>query len=260
MKLPAPEHSGAGSIVWTYCREGRFAMSPEPSPREAWLQQVRTTWDERVQWWDEMSEQNATAPDRATDLDRTIDRLGLNPGDRIYDAGCGSGQFAIAFAERGFQVVASDISPNMIERARQHAQNRSLSVDWRVGDLEDVLQRSERFSAIHARMSLQFVPDIAHALQRFERALAPGGRLYTSVPGATSPIYNGIWRRFLSPDHRGMAYVTPWDLERLLQHFGWEILDQWSGDDLSADVVGGDEASLRINQAMAFTWAIVSSR
>ena len=235
-------------------------MVNQPEQRKQWLDRVRENWDERSDWWDSMSEENAVSADRAVDLDRTIDRLQLQPGDTIYDAGCGSGQFALAFAERGLTVTAADLSPAMIEHARQHAQNRSLSVDWRVGDLADVLQRSDRFQAIHARMCLQLMPDLPRVLQHFERALAPGGRLFTAVPGANSPIYSNHWQRFLPGDHRGMNYVTPWDLERLLNHFGWRIVDEWSGNDLTGDAMRLDEPELRALQTNAFTWAIISER
>ncbi|MCC6704548.1 MAG: methyltransferase domain-containing protein [Thermomicrobiales bacterium] len=234
-------------------------MTAHAADRERWLERVRNNWDERSDWWDSMSEENAVAPDRAVDLERIIDRLQLKPSDRVYDAGCGSGQFALAFAERGIEVVAADVSPAMIERARAHAQKRALSVDWRVGDLSDALKRGERFQAIHARMTLQFVPDLSRALQRFESALAPGGRIYTGIPGATSPIYGSAWRRFLDTS-LGMNYVTPWDLERLLDHLGWTVLEQWPGDDLAADLSNLSEPDLRIRQTLATTWAMVSAR
>jgi len=234
-------------------------MTIRPNGRDAWLDRVRDTWNERVDWWDDMSEQNAVAPDRIVDLNRTIASLNLRPGDRIYDAGCGSGQFALAFAERGFSVTAADISPEMIGRGRQHAQKRSLTVDWRVGDLDDAIRADKPFTAIHARMSLQFVPDLPRALQRFANKLAPGGRLYTSVPGATSPIYGSIWQRFLPDAAIEMNYLTPWDLERVLEHFDWRIVEQWPGDDLGLQL-DTDESTRRSRQATAFTWTIISER
>ncbi len=126
--MPAPIRSGAGICAQTEVN----TVSTDPDRRKQWLDRVQATWDERSGWWDDMSEENAASADRALDLDRTIDRLRLHPGDRVYDAGCGSGQFAIAFAARGFDVVAADLAPAMIERARQHAQNRGLTIDWRV--------------------------------------------------------------------------------------------------------------------------------
>ena len=57
-----------------------------------------------------------------------------------------------------------------------------------------------------------------------------------------------------------MNYVTPWDLERLLNHFGWRIVDEWSGNDLTGDAMRLDEPELRALQTNAFTWAIISER
>jgi SAM-dependent methyltransferase len=236
--------------------------------RRAWLDRARANWTERVEWWDEMSERNAQAADRLPDLDRTADRLKLQPGDRIFDAGCGSGQFAVAFAERGYVVTAADLVPDMVERGRQHADERGVTVTWRVGDLSDTIERGERFDAIHARMTLQFVPDLVKTLQRFERALAPGGRLYTSVPGACSPIYDAAWRRHLPGWSESISYLTPWDLEGVLGHLGWSIVDQWAGGYIEGAGSGGwaydlgesDQTSLRTHQTLAFTWTIISER
>jgi SAM-dependent methyltransferase len=242
---------------------------PSSGPgHRAWLDRARQNWAERVEWWDEMSERNAHSPDRLPDLARTIDRLNLRPGDRIFDAGCGSGQFAVGFAERGYVVTAADLVPEMVDRGRLHAAERGVAVTWRVGDLSDTIERGERFHAIHARMTLQFVPDLVRALQRFERALEPRGRLYTSVPGACSPIYDATWRRFLPGWNDSISYLTPWDLERVLGHLGWSLIDQWSGGYPEGFSNGAwdyqrdreDLPALRTRQTLAQTWTIISER
>jgi magnesium-protoporphyrin O-methyltransferase len=55
-------------------------------------------------------------------------------GQRLLDAGCGTGALAIAAAERGAQVVAIDVSHGLIDVALKRAP-RNLSIDWRVGDM-----------------------------------------------------------------------------------------------------------------------------
>jgi magnesium-protoporphyrin O-methyltransferase len=57
-------------------------------------------------------------------------------GARILDAGCGSGALALELAARGAEVVAIDISPTLVNLARERAP-RNLAVDWRVGDMLD---------------------------------------------------------------------------------------------------------------------------
>ena len=67
------------------------------------------------------------------------------PGDltgaRLLDAGCGTGALAVAAAERGASVVAIDLSPNLVQLARERASSRfgttSGSIDFRSGDMLD---------------------------------------------------------------------------------------------------------------------------
>ncbi len=55
-------------------------------------------------------------------------------GQRLLDAGCGTGALAIAAAERGAEVVAIDVAPGLINIARQRAPDH-LCIDWRAGDM-----------------------------------------------------------------------------------------------------------------------------
>ena len=232
-----------------------------------WLRRARAAWDERATDWDACSEGNAAAPDRSADLDRTWTALALRPGSRLLDAGCGSGQFALAFAERGCHVVGIDLSPAMIARAHAHAAERSVagSVTWREGDLTRLADADAAFDAIHARVALQFVPDPAAALREFRRVLTADGRLYASVPGALSPIYGRAWQRFVNADGLVTNRLVPWELAALLAHLGWEVLDGWgsfgttmSGDanPLSAETVA--PLDVRLQQAAATTWAFIA--
>lgn len=236
----------------------------DPATYQHRLDLVRSRWNERADWWDEMSEENAQGPNRPVDLARTIAALRLEPGDQLLDAGCGSGQFAVAFAERGLRVTAIDVSPEMLARARQHAASRGVQVTFLEGDMSRVAGSIARFDAIHARVSLHFAPDLKHTLLALRHALKPGGRLYASVPGALSPIYRNAFHRFLDAQE-DMAYVTPRDLERVLTALGWQILDQWgdfgqSASDEGAGVTAEQAAALPLplQQAAATTWAFIA--
>jgi len=233
---------------------------------DAWRERVRQAWDERAERWDAMAEANAAAPDRAADLDRTWDALRLRPGARLLDAGCGAGQFAIAFAERGCRVTAVDLSPRMIELARGHAERSGVAVEWRVGDLARIADPLAVYDAIHARVALQFVPDIPAALREFRRLLRPGGRLCASVPGALSPIYRRSWQRHLRPAAENANYLLPWELERLLEAHGWTLRDGWgegggdcSGEPNPLDAVTIATLPRSLQQAAATTWTVIAS-
>jgi SAM-dependent methyltransferase len=233
--------------------------------RVAWLERSRAAWDTRAERWDARAEANALAPDRAADLERIWTALRLAPGARVLDAGCGSGQLAIALAARGARVTGVDLSPEMIRRANSHAMARGVAVEWRTGDITHLADPLAIYDAILARVLLQFVPDIPAALHELRRVLRPGGRLLASVPGALSSIYRASWLRHLPGGDPGNNYLLPWELEYLLREHGWRILDGWGewGDDLYG--MANDaapslrHASRELQQATATTWTTIAA-
>lgn len=122
----------------------------------------------------------------------------LAPGSRILDAGCGSGRDARAFAERGFQVVATEASPKVAERARMHT---GLSIEVLTFDQ---FEWREAFEGIWACASLLHVPraDLPDILGRLQNALVPGGTLWMSFKyGSEERELPG--RRFTDLDEDG---------------------------------------------------------
>ena len=239
-------------------------MTIESSHHAAWLDRVRAVWSGRASDWDRMSEEVALSADRTADIARTAVALDLHHGSRVLDAGCGAGQFAIALATLGCVVTAQDLSPAMIDRASAHARDRDVEVEFRVGDVTRLDDSAGTYDAIHARVVLQFVPDVVATLREFRRVLKPGGRLLASVPGALSPIYNRSWRRFVEPDNVGSNWVVPWELEELLGLDGWAVLEQWGefGQNLTGDVndlgAAVRNAPQILRQAAATTWTFIA--
>ena len=59
-----------------------------------------------------------------------IEVMGLQPGDRVLDVGCGPGRHAIALAEAGMAVTGIDVSAGFLEVARQAAEERGVKVSF----------------------------------------------------------------------------------------------------------------------------------
>jgi 2-polyprenyl-3-methyl-5-hydroxy-6-metoxy-1,4-benzoquinol methylase len=247
-------------------REAQEREAGMDEHHEAWLARTRAAWDERAPRWDAMASEVTATPERVADVQRTIAALRLTPGAQLLDAGCGSGQFAVAFAALGVRVTAIDLAPEMIARARQHGEGAGGAVEWRTGDLTLLGDADATYDAIHARVSLQFVPDLSAALRELRRVLRPGGRCFASVPGALSPIYRESWRRHLRAEPEWVNFVLPWELEALLTDMGWTIHDGWGdfGSSLSGETSGLTQAEVagldrRLQQAAATTWATIAS-
>jgi len=231
-----------------------------------WLERSRAAWDARAERWHARAEVTARAADRAVELDRIWNALRLSRGARLLDAGCGSGQWAIAFAERGARVTGIDLSPEMIRLARANASARGQDqdIEWRMGDVTRLADPLAVFDAIHARVLLQFVPDVPATLRELRRGLRPGGRLLASVPGALSPIYRASWMRHLPGGDPGNNYLLPWELENLLLEYGWRVVDGWGewGDDLHGTgnhaAASLHSAERGLQQATATTWTTIA--
>ena len=101
----------------------------------------------------------------------------------VLDAACGTGQHALALAALGYNAAGADLSPGMIERARQNAAERELQVRFEVagfGELGETFRRGSFDSLLCLGNSLPHVPDqkeLAIALLDFASVLKPGGLL-----------------------------------------------------------------------------------
>ena len=100
--------------------------------------------------------------------------LDLQPGDRFLDVGCGTGaavRAASAIAERA---VGVDLSPRMIERAREFA---GAGAEFLVGDSEQLPFEPGTFTAVLCTASFHHYPHPERAVAEMARVLAPDGRL-----------------------------------------------------------------------------------
>lgn len=112
----------------------------------------------------------------------------VRPGGRILDAGCGVEPDALAFAERGYSVVAFDASAAMVRLAWKRIAGRAEVLQMR---FEDGAWREE-FDGIWASASLlhMLAAELPAIARRLAGALRPCAILYMSfsmVPASTSP-------------------------------------------------------------------------
>jgi demethylmenaquinone methyltransferase/2-methoxy-6-polyprenyl-1,4-benzoquinol methylase len=129
-------------------------------------------------------------------LDRTWRRLAVEavvqPGDRVLDACCGTGDLALAAEREGGNVTGLDFSREMLCRARR----KSETVTWIEGDLLALPFDDASFDAATVGFGVRNVADLAAALGELRRVLRPGGRLaileITQPRGPLKPFF-GLW-------------------------------------------------------------------
>ena len=73
-------------------------------------------------------------PDLDADLDQALSKLNLHTGAAL-DLGTGPGTQAIALAQRGFQVTATDLSDTAIQKAQAIAKEKGLDIFWKQDDI-----------------------------------------------------------------------------------------------------------------------------
>lgn len=148
--------------------------------------------------------------------------LGWLPQDmrglRLLDAGCGTGALALEAMQRGAAVVAIDLSPTLVQLARDRsatvaANGRGGRIEYRSGDmLDDALGEFDHVVAMDSVIHYD-TPDIAHAVQRLA-ARTRGSVLFTIAPSSPLLSVAHAVGRFFPRSDRSPA-LTPVSQARL---------------------------------------------
>ncbi|WP_240741122.1 class I SAM-dependent methyltransferase [Deinococcus sp. Arct2-2] len=113
-----------------------------------------------------------------------LQRLNLNPGERLLDVACGAGQLVIPASRAGTDATGVDIAANLIEQARQRARTDGLSAHFDEGDAEDLPYPDAGFDVVSSLVGMMFAPRPDRVVAEALRVCRPGGRL---VIGSWTP-------------------------------------------------------------------------
>jgi demethylmenaquinone methyltransferase / 2-methoxy-6-polyprenyl-1,4-benzoquinol methylase len=145
-----------------------------PSARSGTLEegQVRAMFDRIAGVYDVMNSV-MTAGLHHRWRERAVDLARVGPGSRALDVATGTGDLAIALAARGAEVVGSDFSERMLDRARE----KSASVRWELGNALALSYPDSSFDAATVGFGARNFSDLALGLREMARVVRPGGRV-----------------------------------------------------------------------------------
>ncbi|MEV8592605.1 methyltransferase domain-containing protein [Streptomyces sp. NPDC052012] len=102
---------------------------------------------------------------------------GVSPGDRVLDVAAGTGNAAIPAALAGAEVVASDLTPELLETGRRLARERGAELQWREADAEALPFDDAAFDVVLSCVGVMFAPHHQKAADELLRVCRPGGTL-----------------------------------------------------------------------------------
>lgn len=128
--------------------------------------------------WPTISQDFESADDPEAAVSWIVAHTGLAEGSRVLDAPCGFGRHSVAFARCGHRVTGVDFSETELERARAAAAAGRVSATFLCQDMRDMEFSGEFDLAVNLFSSIGYFSDDEDRLllDRFWRALAPGGR------------------------------------------------------------------------------------
>jgi SAM-dependent methyltransferase len=119
-----------------------------------------------------------------------LERLDVQPGHRLLDAGCGEGRHCFGALERGARVVGLDLDYSSLRAAveglRQHAKDRDSLGEMLQGNAFQLPFADESFDRVICAEVMEHVHDYVGAAKELARVTRPHGRIAVTIPTATS--------------------------------------------------------------------------
>lgn len=106
-----------------------------------------------------------------------VEACGVTAGQRVLDVAAGTGSAAIPAAEKGAEVVALDITPELFDAGRSEAARRGVEIEWVEGDAEQLPYEDEDFDVVMSAIGAMFAPNHQATADELLRVCRPGGTI-----------------------------------------------------------------------------------
>lgn len=143
---------------------------------------------------------------------RLVRRAGVRAGQRVLDVACGTGVVSVTAARLGAHITGLDLTPELLERARENAAIAGEKIDWHEGDVEKLPFGDALFDVVLSQFGHIFAPRPEVAIGEMLRVLKPGGTIAFSTwpPELFVGRVFALVGRYLPPPPPGVAPPTQW--------------------------------------------------
>lgn len=146
---------------------------------EGYQQQIREVWNRHAANYDEKHNQ---FEDREAWRQILVEHIGSDKKKRVLDIGTGTGFLASLAAEAGYQSFGIDLAEQMIDQAKQTANDQVVEIAYLTGDWNQLPFENKHFDVIINRCIMWTILEPEKTLIEWIRVLKPGGRILCFCP------------------------------------------------------------------------------
>ncbi|WP_205697899.1 class I SAM-dependent methyltransferase [Conexibacter sp. SYSU D00693] len=108
---------------------------------------------------------------------RLVEACGIQAGQRVLDVAAGTGNASIPAAQTGASVVASDLTPELLEAGAARPEAQGLDLEWVTADAERLPFEDASFDVVMSSIGVMFAPHHQAAADELVRVCKPGGTI-----------------------------------------------------------------------------------
>ncbi|MFH1804404.1 MAG: bifunctional 2-polyprenyl-6-hydroxyphenol methylase/3-demethylubiquinol 3-O-methyltransferase UbiG [Pseudomonadota bacterium] len=158
--------------------------------------------------------------------------MNILTGLDIVDIGCGAGLLSEPMARLGANMTSLDAAENNINVARIHAQQAGLTIDYRHGTPEMLVDEGKQFDVVLNMEVIEHVDDPAFFMQACAALLKPGGMMFIATLNRTLKSLalakigaEYVLRWVPAGTHDWRKFVKPSEMSSYLRGAGLELHD-----------------------------------
>ena len=130
-----------------------------------------------------------------------VEACGITEGQDVLDVAAGTGNVAIRAAQKGAQVIASDLTPEHFDAGRREAAAQGVELEWVEADAEALPFEDASFDVVTSAFGAMFAPDHRAVANELLRVCRPGGTIGMAsfTPSGAGAAFFSTLARYLPP-------------------------------------------------------------